>query len=223
VKLLSEQTAIAALAASLSLALAACGGSDSGAAAPASSQAEEDADGAMEAADAPGDDMDDDAMEEDSMADDAMEEDSMDDMSDEGMEDDGDKTGNMTSGDDSMEPTEASMQSGGDGSEYASYDGDAAAGKRVFVKCMACHSIQEGQNRVGPSLYGVVGREAGTVDGFNYSDANADSGITWTEETLFAYLENPQEYIPGTKMIFPGLPKPQDRADVIAYLKSEAN
>lgn len=105
---------------------------------------------------------------------------------------------------------------------YAALTGDAAKGRRVFAKCMACHTVQEGQNRVGPSLYGVVGREAGTVAGFNYSDANANSGITWTEETLFAYLENPQEYIPGTRMIFPGLPAEQDRADVIAYLKSAA-
>ena len=73
---------------------------------------------------------------------------------------------------------------------------------------------------VGPSLYGIVGRPAGTIAGFDYSAANRDSGITWSEETMFEYLENPQEFIKGTKMIFRGLPKPQDRADVIAYLKS---
>lgn len=105
-------------------------------------------------------------------------------------------------------------------SAYAGLTGDAAKGRRVFARCMACHTVQEGQNRVGPSLYGMVGRPAGTVDGFNYSDANANSGITWTEETLFAYLENPQEYMPGTRMIFPGIPSEQDRADIIAYLKS---
>jgi cytochrome c len=112
------------------------------------------------------------------------------------------------------------MASAGDA--YASLTGDAAKGKRVFVKCMSCHTVQAGQNRVGPTLYGIVGRDAGTVDGFAYSDANKNSGITWTEPVMFAYLENPQEYIPGTKMIFPGLPSEQDRADVIAYLKSEA-
>lgn len=110
--------------------------------------------------------------------------------------------------------------SSGGGTEYASLTGNADAGKRVFVKCRACHVVEEGQNRVGPSLYGIVGREAGSVEGFNYSEANANSGITWTEEVMFEYLENPQEYIPGTRMIFPGLPSAQDRADVIAYLKS---
>lgn len=107
-----------------------------------------------------------------------------------------------------------------DGEDYAAFTGDANNGKRVFVKCMACHVVQEGQNRVGPSLYAVVGRQAGSIANFAYSDANKNSGITWTEENLFAYLKNPQAYIPGTKMIFPGLPSPQDRADVIAYLKS---
>ena len=105
--------------------------------------------------------------------------------------------------------------------EYASLTGDAAKGRRVFVKCLACHATAKGQNKVGPSLYAVVGREAGSVEKFNYSDANADSGIVWTEETLFAYLEKPQDFIPGTRMIFPGLPSAQDRADVIAYLKAE--
>ncbi|MBI1391977.1 MAG: c-type cytochrome [Alphaproteobacteria bacterium] len=103
---------------------------------------------------------------------------------------------------------------------YAALTGDAAKGKRVFVKCMSCHSVQEGQNRVGPSLYNVVGREAGTVEGYNYSTANKSSGVTWTESNLFEYLEAPQEYIKGTKMVFPGLPSEQDRADVIAYLKN---
>ncbi|MEL6363688.1 MAG: cytochrome c family protein [Pseudomonadota bacterium] len=104
--------------------------------------------------------------------------------------------------------------------EYADFTGDAAKGKRVFTKCMSCHAVKEGQNRVGPSLYGIVGREAGKVEKFRYSEANADSGITWTEEVLFEYLADPRGYLPGTKMIFNGLPKPQDRADVIAYLKS---
>ena len=100
--------------------------------------------------------------------------------------------------------------------------GDAAKGKRVFVKCLSCHSVKAGQNKVGPSLNGIVGRDAGSVDGFKYSDANKNSGITWTEATLFEYLEDPRAYIPGTKMIFPGLPKEQDRADVIAYLKEQS-
>lgn len=106
------------------------------------------------------------------------------------------------------------------GEDYASFTGDATAGKRVFVKCLACHVVAEGQNRVGPSLYGIIGRPAGSIAGFNYSAANKSSGITWTEQVMFEYLKNPQAYIPGTKMVFPGLPSGQDRADVIAYLKS---
>lgn len=106
------------------------------------------------------------------------------------------------------------------GEDYAAFTGDAAAGKRVFIKCLACHVAVQGQNKVGPSLYGIVGRPAGSIAGFAYSAANKNSGITWTEEVMFAYLKNPQAYVPGTKMVFPGLPSGQDRADVIAYLKS---
>lgn len=106
---------------------------------------------------------------------------------------------------------------------YAALTGDAAKGRRVFAKCMSCHTMKEGQNRVGPSLYGIMGSEAGSVEGFNYSDGNANSGIVWTEDVMFEYLENPQEYIPGTRMIFPGLPSEQDRADVIAYMKTASN
>lgn len=108
----------------------------------------------------------------------------------------------------------------GSGEDYASFTGDATAGKRVFVRCLACHAVVDGQNRVGPSLYGIVGRPAGSIANFAYSPANKNSGIVWTEDVMFAYLKNPQAYIPGTKMVFPGLPGGQDRADVIAYLKS---
>ncbi len=103
---------------------------------------------------------------------------------------------------------------------FASFTGDAVKGKRVFAACMTCHAVQEGRNNVGPSLYGIVGRTSGSIEGFKYSAANQDSDIVWTEENLFAYLENPQAYIPGTIMAYPGLRSPQDRADVIAYLKS---
>jgi cytochrome c len=118
-------------------------------------------------------------------------------------------------------PTEAAAPAAG-GTDYASYTGDAAKGKRVFAQCMTCHAVQEGRNNVGPSLYQIVGRTAGSVEGFKYSDANKNSGIVWTEEALFTYLENPQATIPGTIMAFPGLRNPQDRADVIAYLKNPA-
>lgn len=103
---------------------------------------------------------------------------------------------------------------------FAAYTGDPVKGKRVFAQCMTCHVVQEGRNNVGPSLYGIVGRESGTIAGFKYSAANQNSDIIWTEENLFDYLENPAVYIPGTIMAFPGLRNPQDRADVIAYLKS---
>lgn len=104
---------------------------------------------------------------------------------------------------------------------FADLTGDAAAGETVFAQCKTCHLVEEGKNGVGPSLYGVIGREAGTVAGFNYSDANANSGVTWTPEVLFEYLEAPREFMPGTRMAFPGLKDPQDRADVIAYLKTQ--
>lgn len=107
-----------------------------------------------------------------------------------------------------------------DGIAYASLTGDAAAGKVVFAQCRSCHVTDPGVNKTGPSLAGIVGRTAGSVDGFNYSPANANSGIEWTEEHLYAYLENPQRVVPKTKMIFPGLREAQKRADVIAYLKN---
>jgi len=108
----------------------------------------------------------------------------------------------------------------GDG-EYliAGLTGDPAAGRRVFVRCQTCHVIEEGVNRVGPSLYGIFGRTAATVDGFRYSTANAESGVVWDAENMFEYLENPRAFIPGTIMAFPGIRSEQERADVIAYIK----
>ncbi len=105
---------------------------------------------------------------------------------------------------------------------YASLNGDPARGERVFAQCRACHVADPGVNRVGPSLHGVVGRTAGSVEGFRYSAANRNSGLVWSEEQLFTYLEAPQRTIPGTTMAFAGLRNPQDRADVIAYLKTRA-
>ncbi len=107
-----------------------------------------------------------------------------------------------------------------DGVTFASLTGDAAEGKVVFAQCRSCHVTEPGVNKTGPSLAGIVGRDAGSVDGYNYSPANANSGITWTEEQLYVYLENPQRVIPKTKMIYPGQPDAQKRADVIAYLKN---
>jgi cytochrome c len=109
-----------------------------------------------------------------------------------------------------------------DGVAYASLTGNAAAGKVVFAACQTCHSVKAGENKTGPSLAGVVGRPAGSVAGYNYSPANKNSGLTWSEEQLYVYLEDPKKVVPGTKMIFPGLPDAQKRADVIAYLKNPA-
>ena len=98
-------------------------------------------------------------------------------------------------------------------------DGDVEAGKNVFKKCHACHNIGEGaKNSVGPELNGVVGRKAGSAEGYAYSDANKGSGITWDAATLEVYLKDPKAKVPGTKIMFPGLPNDKDRADVIAYL-----
>lgn len=104
----------------------------------------------------------------------------------------------------------------------AKLSGDTVRGKKIFAQCATCHSIEQGVNRVGPTLYGVVGRHSGSIQGFRYSEANRNSGITWTEQELFTYLENPRAKIPGTNMAFVGLRNPQQRADVIAYLKASA-
>lgn len=92
-------------------------------------------------------------------------------------------------------------------------------GKKIFIKCKACHSAEADKNMVGPSLHGLLGRVSGSVKGYSYSKANQESHITWNEDTLFKYLENPKAMVPGTKMAFVGLPKAEDRKDLIAYLK----
>lgn len=98
--------------------------------------------------------------------------------------------------------------------------GDAAAGAKVFRKCQACHSPEPNVNRVGPSLFGVVGRHAGTLAGYHYSSAMKDYDVVWNDETLNTYLEAPQKVVKGTKMTFAGLKDATERADVIAYLNT---
>jgi cytochrome c len=101
---------------------------------------------------------------------------------------------------------------------------DAAEGEKVFKRCQACHVIEGEQNRVGPHLSGVWGRKAGSVEGFKYSEAMAakgQEGLVWNEETLNGYLENPKGYVPKNKMAFAGLKKPEERANVIAYLREK--
>ena len=103
----------------------------------------------------------------------------------------------------------------------AAQAGDAAAGEKVFNQCKACHTVEAGKNRVGPSLHGVTGRKAAAVEGFNYSPAMKDWGQSWTPENLDKYLADPKAFIPGNKMAFAGLKNPQDRANVIAYLAQQ--
>lgn len=103
-------------------------------------------------------------------------------------------------------------------SAYAG-DGDPAAGEKVFTKCKVCHQIGPGaRNMIGPEQNGLDGRKTGSVAGYNYSDANKNSGIVWTAETFKKYIVDPKATIPGTKMIFPGLPNEKDRDDVWAYI-----
>ncbi|HEY4038184.1 MAG TPA: c-type cytochrome, partial [Burkholderiaceae bacterium] len=97
--------------------------------------------------------------------------------------------------------------------------GDAARGADIFKQnCSMCHSPEPGQNLVGPSLFSVVGRAAGSITDFSYSSAMKGSGITWTADRLMAYLKAPRKYIPGVKMMFPGLSDEQDREHVVAFL-----
>ena len=96
---------------------------------------------------------------------------------------------------------------------------DAAAGKTSFNKCLACHAIGEGaKNKVGPILNGLDGRKSGTVEGYSYTDANKNSGITWNKDQFLDYIKDPKAKIPGTKMIFAGIKKETEAADLWAFL-----
>lgn len=101
---------------------------------------------------------------------------------------------------------------------------DPAKGEKVFGKCKACHKLEEGANATGPSLFGLVDRPMAEAAGFGYSDALlALQGGTWTPEEIDAYVTNPKDYAPGNKMTFAGLKKPEDRANLIAYLATIGN
>jgi cytochrome c len=105
-------------------------------------------------------------------------------------------------------------------SSTAHAQGDPAAGKSVFNKCAVCHTIDPAKKSVGPTLFGVVGRHSASLDGYSYSPAMKTADKTWDAATLDVYLTNPQVVVHGSKMLFPGLPKPEDRANVIAYLST---
>jgi len=98
---------------------------------------------------------------------------------------------------------------------------DAAAGKTSFNKCLACHAIGEGaKNKVGPVLNGLDGRKSGTVEGYSYSDANKNSGITWGKDVFLEYIKDPKAKIPGTKMVFAGIKNEKEAGDLWAYVSS---
>ena len=103
-------------------------------------------------------------------------------------------------------------------------DGDVAKGEKVFKKCMACHVHDSTTNKVGPHLGDVVGRKAASVEGYKYSDAmiaKGTEGLVWDDASLDQYLADPKGFIPKNKMVFPGLKKPDERTNVIAFLKSK--
>ena len=97
---------------------------------------------------------------------------------------------------------------------------DIEAGKVAFKKCALCHTTESGKNKIGPSLFGIVGRKSGSVDNFSYSEAMKSFDHTWDAETLDTYLADPRTVVPGTKMIFPGIKDKTERDDVIAYLET---
>jgi len=101
-------------------------------------------------------------------------------------------------------------------------EGNVKKGAKLFKgKCAQCHTVEKGGNaKQGPPLWGVMGRQSGILEGFAYSEANKNSGIIWSDKHMFEYLVNPKKYIPGTKMIFAGIKKENERADLIAFMAS---
>ena len=97
---------------------------------------------------------------------------------------------------------------------------DVEAGKTAFKKCALCHTTEAGKNKIGPSLFGIVGRKSATLENFNYSEAMKKFDHTWDEGTLDEYLADPRGTVPGTKMIFPGIKDKAERDDVIGYLET---
>jgi cytochrome c len=105
------------------------------------------------------------------------------------------------------------------GSATAALAADPAAGEKIFkAQCGICHTVVAGQNRIGPTLFGVVGRPAGGVPGFNYTADHKKLGVTWDAATLDKYLTNPRAMVPDTSMVYAGLKNDAERADLVAYL-----
>ena len=129
------------------------------------------------------------------------------------------QSGDESAADAAASPDGAEAEGGSVGALLAS--ADPASGEKLARRCAACHSFEQGgPNKIGPNLWDVVGAEHGHVEGFNYSDAIAGIEGPWTYEQLDAFIANPREYAPGTKMTFAGIKKPEDRADLIAWLRS---
>ena len=96
---------------------------------------------------------------------------------------------------------------------------DVQAGEASFRKCQACHDVgPDAKNKIGPMLNGVDGHKSGSVEGYSYTDANKNAGITWSEDTFKEYIKDPRAKVPGTKMIFPGIKDEKEAADLWAYL-----
>lgn len=107
------------------------------------------------------------------------------------------------------------------GSALAKEGHEAEEGQKIFKRvCFTCHTSDAGKNKIGPSLHGVIGRKAGSVQGFAYSSAMKDANVTWDDQTLDKYLSDPKKFIPGNKMAYAGIKKEDERKEVIAYLKS---
>jgi cytochrome c len=96
---------------------------------------------------------------------------------------------------------------------------DAQRGEKLFEECRACHATERGVNGVGPALHGVIGRRAGALDDFRYSPALKKSGITWSRQTLDAYVMDPQKAVPSNRMPYAGMPDARDRADLLDYIQ----